>query len=58
MTSGAMGTPVGALDGWVARYDGAGTNLADAVRHDANEEVWGLTADAAGNCVRRRVLGR
>ena len=25
MTSGTMGTPVGALDGWVARYDAAGT---------------------------------
>ena len=25
MTSGALGTPAGALDGWVARYDAAGS---------------------------------
>ena len=50
MTSGAMGTPVGALDGWVARYDAAGSQVwLQQFGTTANEEVWGLTADAAGN---------
>ena len=51
MTSGAMGsTPAGALDGWVARYDAAGTQAwLTQFGTSANEEVWGLTADAAGN---------
>jgi enterochelin esterase-like enzyme len=50
MTSGALGTPVGALDGWVARYDGAGSQVwLQQFGTTANEEVWGLTADAAGN---------
>ena len=45
-----MGTPVGALDGWVARYDGAGSQTwLTQFGTAANEEVWGLTADAAGN---------
>ena len=50
MTSGAMGTPAGALDGWVARYDAAGNRAwLRQVGTTGNEEVWGLTADAAGN---------
>jgi enterochelin esterase-like enzyme len=50
MTSGALGTPVGALDGWVARYDADGTRVwLQQFGTAANEEVWGLTADAAGN---------
>ena len=50
MTSGTMGTPAGALDGWVARYDAAGTQTwLTQFGTAANEEVWGLTADAAGN---------
>ena len=50
MTSGALGTAVGALDGWVARYDAAGNRAwLTQFGTTANEEVWGLTADAAGN---------
>ena len=50
MTSGAMGTPAGALDGWVARYDAAGRRAwLQQFGTAGNEEVWGLTADAAGN---------
>jgi enterochelin esterase-like enzyme len=50
MTSGALGTPAGALDGWVARYDAAGNRAwLQQFGTAANEEVWGLTADAAGN---------
>ena len=50
MTSGALGTPAGALDGWVARYDTAGNRAwLQQFGTTANEEVWGLTADAAGN---------
>ena len=50
MTSGALGTAVGALDGWVARYDAAGNRAwLQQFGTTANEEVWGLTADAAGN---------
>ena len=50
MTSGTMGTPVGALDGWVARYDAAGSQVwLQQFGTAANEEVWGLTADAGGN---------
>ena len=51
MTSGAIGsTPAGALDGWVARYDAAGNQAwLTQFGTTANEEVWGLTADAAGN---------
>jgi hypothetical protein len=50
MTSGAMGTPVGALDGWVARYNDAGSQVwLQQFGTTANEEVWGLTADVAGN---------
>jgi enterochelin esterase-like enzyme len=50
MTSGALGTPVGALDGWVARYDDAGSQVwLQQFGTPANEEVWGLTADAGGN---------
>ena len=47
---GALGTPAGALDGWVARYDAAGSRAwLQQFGTAANEEVWGLTADAAGN---------
>ena len=50
MTSGALGTSAGALDGWVARYDAAGNRAwLQQFGTAANEEVWGLTADAAGN---------
>jgi enterochelin esterase-like enzyme len=50
MTSGALGTAVGALDGWVARYDAAGNRAwLQQFGTAANEEVWGLTTDAAGN---------
>ena len=50
MTSGAIGTPAGALDGWVARYDPAGNRAwLRQFGTGGNEEVWGLTADAAGN---------
>ncbi len=50
MTSGALGTAVGALDGWVARYDAAGNRAwLQQFGTGANEEVWGLTTDAAGN---------
>jgi enterochelin esterase-like enzyme len=50
MTSGAMGTAAGALDGWVARYDGGGSQVwLQQFGTAANEEVWGLTADASGN---------
>jgi enterochelin esterase-like enzyme len=50
MTSGAMGTPAGTLDGWVARYDASGNRAwLQQFGTAANEEVWGLTADAAGN---------
>jgi enterochelin esterase-like enzyme len=50
MTSGALGTAVGALDGWVARYDAAGNRAwLTQFGTSANEEVWGLTADTAGN---------
>ena len=51
MTSGALGTtPAGSLDGWVARYDAGGTRIwLTQFGTGANEEVWGLTADAAGN---------
>ena len=50
MTSGAMGAPAGALDGWVARYDAAGSrSWLQQFGTAGNEEVWGLTADAAGN---------
>lgn len=50
MTSGALGTAAGALDGWVARYDAAGNRAwLQQFGTAANEEVWGLTADAGGN---------
>ncbi|MBA3330654.1 MAG: SBBP repeat-containing protein [Actinobacteria bacterium] len=50
MTSGALGTLVGALDGWVARYDAAGNRVwLQQFGTAADEEVWGLTADAEGN---------
>jgi enterochelin esterase-like enzyme len=50
MTSGAIGTSAGALDGWVARYDAAGNRAwVQQFGTAGNEEVWGLTADAAGN---------
>jgi hypothetical protein len=50
MTSGALGTPAGALDGWVARYDAAGNRAwLQQFGTAANEEIWGLTADAGGN---------
>jgi enterochelin esterase-like enzyme len=50
MTSGAMGTPAGALDGWVARYDAAGNRAwLQQFGTAGNEEVWGLTADAVGD---------
>jgi hypothetical protein len=49
MTSGALGTAAGALDGWVARYDAAGNRAwLRQFGTPGNEEVWGLTADAAG----------
>ena len=50
MTSGALGTAAGALDGWVARYDAAGNRAwLQQFGTAGNEEVWGVTADAAGN---------
>jgi len=50
MTSGTLGTAAGALDGWVARYDAAGNRAwLQQFGTAGNEEVWGLTADAAGN---------
>lgn len=51
MTSGALGTPFGALDGFLARYDSAGNTLGTVTQFGTsqNEEVWGLTTDAAGN---------
>ena len=50
MTSGALGSPAGALDGWVARYDADGNRAwLQQFGTSANEEVWGLTADAGGN---------
>jgi enterochelin esterase-like enzyme len=49
MTSGALGTAAGALDGWVARYDATGNRVwLRQFGTAGNEEVWGLTADAAG----------
>ena len=50
MTSGALGTVAGALDGWVARYDAAGARAwLTQFGTTGNEEVWGLTVDAAGS---------
>jgi hypothetical protein len=51
MTSGALGTPAGALDGFLARYDSAGNALGAITQFgtSGNEEVWGLTTDGAGN---------
>ena len=50
MTSGALGSAVGGLDGWVARYDAAGNRAwLQQFGTTGNEEVWGLTADATGN---------
>jgi enterochelin esterase-like enzyme len=50
MTSGALGTPAGSLDGFVARYDADGNGVwLQQFGTAANEEVWGLTADAGGN---------
>ena len=59
MTSGALGTPAGGLDGWVARYDAAGNRawLQQFGTAD-NEEVWGLTSRRRRQHVRRRLLGR
>ena len=50
MTSGALGTSAGALDAFLARYDAAGNRAwLQQFGTAANEEVWGLTADAVGN---------
>jgi enterochelin esterase-like enzyme len=50
MTGGALGTPVGGNDGFLARFDGTGNQVwLRQFGTAAGEEVWGLTADAAGN---------
>ena len=55
MTSGTLGTPVGALDGWVARYDAAGSRgLAAAVRHDRQRGGLGADGRRGRERVRRR----
>jgi enterochelin esterase-like enzyme len=50
MTSGALGTPAGSTDGFVARYTPAGAQTWLQQFGTAGvEEVWGLTSDSAGN---------
>jgi enterochelin esterase-like enzyme len=50
MTSGALGTPAGATDGFVARYTPTGTQTWLQQFGTAGvEEAWGVTADGAGN---------
>lgn len=50
MTGGALGSPVGAIDGFLARFDGSGNRLwLQQFGTPANDEVWSLAADAAGN---------
>src|SRR5688572_29612162 len=50
MTSCATSAAAGALDGWVARCVAAGNRAwLRQFGTAGNEEVWGLTADAAGN---------
>jgi hypothetical protein len=50
MTSGALGTPAGGTDGFLARYSTDGTQAwLTQLGTSGPEEVWGLAADAAGN---------
>jgi enterochelin esterase-like enzyme len=50
MTSGALGTPAGATDGFIARYTPTGTQTWLQQFGTAGvEEAWGLTSDGAGN---------
>jgi Beta-propeller repeat len=50
MTGGALGTQAGANDGFLARFDSGGNRLwLRQFGTAAGEEVWGLTADSAGN---------
>jgi enterochelin esterase-like enzyme len=50
MTSGALGTPAGATDGFLARYSAAGDRAwLQQFGTSGVEEVWGLASDAAGN---------
>jgi enterochelin esterase-like enzyme len=50
MTGGALATPAGGNDGFLARFDAGGNRVwLRQFGTAAGEEVWGLTADAAGN---------
>jgi enterochelin esterase-like enzyme len=50
MTAGALGTPAGSTDGFLARFDGTGARLwLTQFGTSAGEEAWSLTADATGN---------
>jgi hypothetical protein len=50
MTAGSFGTAVGAIDGFLARFDGAGSrSWLSQFGTTANDEAWSLAADAAGN---------
>ncbi|WP_344217491.1 alpha/beta hydrolase-fold protein [Kribbella sancticallisti] len=49
MTAGALGEAVGELDGFVARFDQAGTSTwLKQVGTAASDEFWGLTGDGSG----------
>ncbi|QNE20507.1 esterase [Kribbella qitaiheensis] len=49
MTAGALGEPLGGLDGFVARYDQAGTaNWLKQLGTTEADEVWALAADGSG----------
>jgi hypothetical protein len=49
MTAGALGEPQGGLDGFVARFDEAGTtSWVDQLGTTESDEVWALTADGSG----------
>lgn len=49
MTGGSLGTPVGGVDGFVARYSADGDAAwLKQIGTSASDEVWGLAADPAG----------
>jgi len=57
MTDGTLGTPVpgqtpGGVDGFVARFDTSGTSIwTKQVGTTADDQLWGVAADGAGNAV-------